>query len=136
MPNLTIGAPVVKWLRKQCPNAFLDCHLMVSNPMQWIEDFAKAGANQYTFHYEATTEHDKLIDEIIKHNMKVGIAIKPKTPVTDEKDELKESNDNNNVPNAFEVISKNIDKLNEVLIMTVEPGFGGQKFMADMMPKV
>ena len=131
---------MIKSLRAHCPNAFLDCHLMVVNPKQWIAPFAEAGASQYTFHYEATNEHDLIIDQIKKNGMKVGMAIKPKTNVTDnnekKEDKDKEKDKDQEMATAFQVIEKNIDKLDLVLIMTVEPGFGGQKFMDDMMPKV
>lgn len=118
VPNLSFGALVIKGLRDKIPKgtAFFDCHLMVSNPEQWIDDVAKAGADQYTFHYEATENHEQVIEKIRAKGMKVGIALKPKTPV--------------------DVLYPLADKIDIALIMTVEPGFGGQKFMADMMPKV
>ncbi|KAJ3323206.1 hypothetical protein HDU76_013696, partial [Blyttiomyces sp. JEL0837] len=110
VPNLTLGAPIVKSLRKHT-NAFLDCHLMVSNPEFWVDDFAKAGASNYTFHIEATNDPKSLIDRIHKAGMRAGIALKPKTPV--------------------ESVYSYADMVEMVLIMTVEPGFGGQKFMED-----
>jgi len=113
--NLTIGAPVIESLRKHT-NAFLDCHLMVSNPEKWVKDFAKAGANQYTFHFEASRNPGELIDYIKANNMLAAVAIKPKTSV--------------------ESILPFLDSLSQVVVMTVEPGFGGQAFMADMLPKV
>jgi ribulose-phosphate 3-epimerase len=118
VPNISFGPLVVKGLRSKIPkeNGFFDCHMMVSEPLQWIKDMASAGANQYTFHYEATDEHDKVIGAIKEAGMKVGLAIKPKTPI--------------------DVVYALADKVDMVLVMTVEPGFGGQKFMADMMPKV
>jgi ribulose-phosphate 3-epimerase len=118
VPNISFGPLVVKGLRNKIPkeNGFFDCHMMVSEPLQWIKDMASAGANQYTFHYEATDEHDKVISAIKEAGMKVGLAIKPKTPI--------------------DVVYALADKVDMVLVMTVEPGFGGQKFMADMMPKV
>lgn len=119
VPNLTWGAPVVASLRKHT-NAFLDCHLMVSKPSQWIGDLAKAGANQYTFHLEAVATDDLSAEGIIKAirdaGMKVGISIKPGTPVED--------------------LASLVPLVDTVLIMTVEPGFGGQAFMPEMMPKV
>ncbi|KAJ3091100.1 hypothetical protein HK102_001686 [Quaeritorhiza haematococci] len=115
VPNLTLGAPIVKALRKHT-NMFLDCHLMVTNPEQWVDDFAKAGASLFTFHIEATKDAPGLIDRIHKLGMKAGVAVKPKTSV--------------------ECVFPICDKVDQVLIMTVEPGFGGQKFMEDMMPKV
>ncbi|KAL1918353.1 uncharacterized protein VTP21DRAFT_3013 [Calcarisporiella thermophila] len=115
VPNLTIGAPVIKSLRKHT-DAFLDCHLMVSEPEKWVEDFSKAGASMYTFHIEATKDASKLIDMIHAKGMKAGVAVKPKTPI--------------------ESVYDIADKVDMVLVMTVEPGFGGQKFMAECMPKV
>ncbi|RIB03509.1 ribulose-phosphate 3-epimerase [Gigaspora rosea] len=115
VPNLTIGAPVVQSLRKHT-NAFFDCHLMVSNPEKWVKDFAKAGASLFCFHIEASQDPGKLIDEIRSHGMKVGVAVKPKTPI--------------------DVIFPLGHKIDMCLVMTVEPGFGGQKFMEDCVPKV
>eukprot|EP00055_Hartaetosiga_balthica_P007338 m.25042 g.25042 ORF g.25042 m.25042 type:complete len:233 (+) comp5725_c0_seq1:156-854(+) len=114
--NLTIGPPVVKNLR-QNTEAFLDCHLMVSDPMMWVKGMGEAGASQFTFHYETTTDKsDEMIEAVKKNGMKCGMVIKPKTPV--------------------DVLFPYLEKLDTVLIMTVEPGFGGQKFMEDMMDKV
>ncbi len=85
MPNITIGAPVVACLRKSIPksDALFDCHMMVSNPGQWVEDFAKAGCELYCFHYEAVNKgaHAALIKRIHELGMKAGVAIKPKTDV-------------------------------------------------------
>jgi len=116
--NFVGGPSLVEALRKHHPTAYLDCHLMVTDPLKWIPSFAKAGASGFTFHIEVVKQQDtqKIIDEIRKHNMKVGVSIKPKTPVE-------------------EVLSI-ADKVDMVLVMTVEPGYGGQKFMPDMMPKV
>ncbi|XP_073236227.1 ribulose-phosphate 3-epimerase-like [Porites lutea] len=116
VPNLTFGAPLVKCLRKKVPNAFFDMHMMVANPEKWVDDMADAGADQYTFHIEATDRPLELIHQIKKAGMKVGVGVKPNTPV--------------------ESVLPLVDLVDMVLIMTVEPGFGGQKFMADMMPKV
>ncbi|KAK9385190.1 Ribulose-phosphate 3-epimerase-like protein [Lipomyces mesembrius] len=118
VPNLTIGAPVVTCIRGVLPkgDSFFDCHMMVSEPERWVEDFAKAGSDLYCFHYEATTEHEALIDKIHAAGMRAGCAIKPKTPASA----------------VFDLVPK----LDMVLVMTVEPGFGGQKFMKDCMPKV
>ncbi len=119
VPNLTFGAPVISSLRKNIPDAIFDVHLMVTNPEKWVADMASAGATYFTFHVEIEkTEAEKwqLIEDIKKHGMKVGIAVKPKTPI--------------------ESVFPFIQGLDLVLVMTVEPGFGGQKFMDDMMPKV
>ena len=116
VPNLTIGPVVVKSLRKHT-NAILDCHLMVSDPQFWIESFAEAGANIFTFHYEAVENHAQIIKEIRAKGMKPSMAIKPKT----------------------EIDSKVLDLctlLDMVLIMTVEPGFGGQSMMMECLDKV
>ncbi|KAJ3247487.1 hypothetical protein HDU78_004192 [Chytriomyces hyalinus] len=116
VPNMSIGAPVVKCLRKHLPNAFLDCHLMVSDPEKWVVDFAKAGASNYTFHVEAHNDPAALIDKIHSLGMKAGVALKPATPV--------------------ESVLPFAEKADLILIMTVEPGFGGQSFMGSVMPKV
>jgi ribulose-phosphate 3-epimerase len=109
VPNLSFGAPVIECLRKQLgTGAFFDVHLMVSNPMQWIDPMAKAGATQYTFHLEAIESHDaivNLIERIKQCNMRVGLAIKPNTSV-----------------DALLPFGASIDN---ALVMTVEPGFGG-----------
>lgn len=115
MPNLTIGAPVVKSLRAHT-QAFLDCHLMVTDPGFWVDDFAKAGASQLTFHVEAVKDAAALIERIHKAGMKAGVALRPKTPV--------------------EAVLPAAALADLVLVMTVEPGFGGQAFMPEMMPKV
>jgi len=113
--NLTLGAPIVASLRKHT-KAFLDCHLMVSRPEQWVSDFAKAGANGYTFHFEATEDPIKLIKQIRETGMRVGMAVKPDTKVE-----------------SFEHVVPHLDLL---LIMTVEPGFGGQEFLSHPIKKV
>ena len=115
VPNLTIGAPVVKSLRK-ITKLPLDVHLMIDNPKTYIKDFALAGADIITFHYEAVNNVKPLIDEIHSYNIKAGISIKPKTP-----------------SNA---IFEYIDIVDLILIMTVEPGFGGQKFMQNCADKI
>ncbi|KAK9478096.1 Ribulose-phosphate 3-epimerase-like protein [Lipomyces japonicus] len=118
VPNLTIGAPVVTCIRGALPkgDSFFDCHMMVSNPEQWVEDFAQAGGDQYCFHYEATTNHEALIDKIHSLGMRAGVAIKPGTPV--------------------EAVFDLAPIVDMILVMTVEPGFGGQKFRKECMPKV
>jgi ribulose-phosphate 3-epimerase len=113
--NITLGAPVIKSLRKHT-NAFLDCHLMVSEPEKWVKSFSEAGASQYTFHIEATSNAPSLIKSIKEAGMKVGISIKPNTPV--------------------DSIIPYLDDVYTILVMTVEPGFGGQAFMPEMMVKV
>lgn len=118
VPNISIGVPVVKSLRKST-DLILDTHLMIENPEKYIEPFAKAGSDILTFHYEAcknSNQANEVIDLIKNFNVKVGLSIKPKT-------EAKE---------IFEFLSK-IDLL---LVMTVEPGFGGQEFMHDCAMKI
>jgi ribulose-phosphate 3-epimerase len=115
VPNITIGPLVVKALRK-ITNQFFDVHLMIKNPERFIKFFADAGANLITIHIEACENVEKVIDLIKQHKCKVGISIKPATNV--------------------EVIEKYLDKIDLVLVMTVEPGFGGQKFMPEVLPKI
>lgn len=115
VPNLTMGPPVIKCVRAHT-DAFLDCHLMVSHPEAWIADFAAAGASQITFHIEATADAPALVGQIHAAGMRAGVALKPGTGV--------------------EAIEHVIDLVDLVLVMTVEPGFGGQAFMPDMLPKV
>lgn len=115
VPNITLGAPVVKCIKKATDVPF-DVHLMISDPLKYIDDFAAAGADIITFHTECDSPIDKTIDKILSHGIKASLTVKPATPV--------------------EEILPYLDKLSMVLIMTVEPGFGGQSFMEDMMPKV
>ena len=115
VPNITFGAPVIKWVRPYTDKPF-DVHLMISDPLKYIDDFADAGADIITFHIESDSDIDKTIEKIKNRGIKAGLVLKPKTPA--------------------EAVFPYLDKLDLVLIMTVEPGFGGQSFMADMMPKV
>lgn len=116
VPNITIGAPVVKSLRK-ITNATLDVHLMISEPQKYVKDFIAAGSDIITFHLEAQKDLTlDIIKEIKSADIMAGLSIKPKTPV----DEIK----------------KFIPYLDLVLIMTVEPGFGGQRFMHDCVQKI
>lgn len=115
VPNITFGAPVVKCFRK-CTDKVFDCHLMISAPLKYAEDFAKAGADIINFHVESDSPVQETIDKILSLGCKAGLTVKPKTPI--------------------EEVYPYLDKLSMVLVMTVEPGFGGQKFMADMMEKV
>ncbi|XP_017014821.1 ribulose-phosphate 3-epimerase [Drosophila takahashii] len=116
VPNLTFGHPMVKSLRNKIKTAFFETHMMVQNPEQWIEPMADAGVNLYTFHIEPVEDVAKVSRLVQESGMKVGLAIKPGT-------EVKE-------------LEKYMSIADIVLVMTVEPGFGGQSFMADMMPKV
>ena len=115
VPNISFGAPVMKCIRKDFDGIF-DVHLMISHPLSYIDDFVKAGADLITFHLECEDDADAVIDAIKAKGVKAGISVKPKTPA--------------------EAVKPYLDKVDVVLVMTVEPGFGGQKFMADMMPKV
>ncbi len=115
VPNITLGAPIVKALRKTTSLVF-DVHLMISDPLKYVPDFAKAGADFITFHYECDNDTDEVIDLIHSLGCKAGLSVKPGTPA--------------------QVMKKYLNKLDMVLIMTVEPGFGGQSFMEDMMPKI
>ena len=116
VPNLTFGHPVVKCLRSKLPSAFFDMHMMVQEPELWVDPMADCGAQMYTFHVEAAKDVLQLTRKIHEAGMKVGIGLKPGT--------------------AVEVVEPFIDEADMILVMTVEPGFGGQKFMADMMKKV
>lgn len=115
VPNLTLGAPVIKCIRKATDVPF-DVHLMISDPLKYIDDFCDAGADIITFHTECDSPIGETIDKILSRGVKASLTVKPKTPVED--------------------IFPYLDKLSMVLIMTVEPGFGGQSFMEDMMAKV
>ena len=116
VPNISIGVPVVKSLGKVV-RVPLDVHLMIENPEKYIEPFAKAGANIITFHYEATQDNtDEVIELIRSFGCKVGISIKPKT--------------------NQDVLIPYLDKIDMVLVMTVEPGFGGQEFMGYCAQKI
>jgi ribulose-phosphate 3-epimerase len=121
VPNITWGSPVIKCLRASLKEeAFFDCHMMVSKPSQWVSDIAASGGNRYTFHIEAIDTDTVTLQEMCKlirdAGMNVGIALKPGTPVS--------------------AVAPVVALVDMVLVMTVEPGFGGQSFMPNMMPKV
>ena len=117
VPNITIGIPVVAAIRK-ITDLPLDVHLMIDRPLRYVEQFVKAGADYVTIHIEADQPQNTLeaLDKIHALGCKAGIVLKPKTPAE--------------APIPY------LEKCDMILVMTVEPGFGGQKFMADMMPKV
>lgn len=115
VPNITIGVPIVKSLR-EVSDIFFDVHLMISHPLKFVDAFAKAGADLITFHLESESDVRQTVDAIKKAGCKAAVSIKPKTPASE----------------VFEYL----DILDMILVMSVEPGFGGQSFMADMMPKV
>lgn len=122
VPNLSIGPPVVQSLRRAVGHeVFLDCHLMVSDPLKWVPSFQKAGATSLTFHIEAIEDDDPqhvrhVIATIREHGMRVGMSVKPDTCVTK--------------------IFPYLQEIDLVLVMTVEPGFGGQRFIEEMLPKI
>lgn len=115
VPNISIGPPVVKSVRK-ATDMFLDCHLMISNPYDYIESFAKAGADLISFHIESESNAEETVNKIIDAGVKPALVIKPNT--------------------SAEAVFPYLRKLAMVLVMTVEPGFGGQAFMGDMLPKI
>ena len=115
VPNISIGLPVVKSLREHS-DMFFDVHLMIVNPEKYIERFIECGADLVTFHYEATNAPEEILDKIHALGKKAGISIRPNTPA--------------------EKIYGLLHKCDVVLVMTVEPGFGGQKFMVSVAEKV
>lgn len=115
VPNISFGIPVIKGIRK-ASNMVFDAHLMIVEPEKYVEEFRKAGADIINFHLEATKDPKKVIDLIRGTGAKVGITIKPKTPV--------------------EALKPYLADVDMFLVMTVEPGFGGQKFMEDQVPKI
>lgn len=115
VPNLTFGAAVVEALRPHFKGVF-DVHLMISQPLKYVKDFLNAGADLITFHVESESPVAETIAAIKEGGAKVGLALKPGTPVKEVLDYLKD--------------------IDLVLVMTVEPGFGGQSFMNDMLPKI
>ena len=115
VPNLTIGPEVIKKLRPLTKKTF-DVHLMISPVDNFIKDFSNAGADIITFHPEATSNISNTINLIRKEKKKVGISLKPKSKI--------------------ELIEKYIDQVDLILIMSVEPGFGGQKFMPEVLEKM
>lgn len=115
VPNLTFGAPVVKMIRKTT-KMFFDCHLMVENPEKYIADFKAAGADQIVVHAEATKHLHRCVQQIKAEGMKAGVALNPAT--------------------SLSVIEEILPDVDMILIMTVNPGFGGQSFIANMLPKI
>ena len=117
VPNLSFGYSWVKAMRK-ITDLVLDVHLMIDTPIKYAEEFCKAGADYLTIHVEADTPENikKTLELIRSLGVKPGIVVKPKTPAS--------------------AVTEYLPMVDLVLVMTVEPGFGGQKFMADMMPKL
>ncbi len=115
VPNLTFGAPVVKCLRKTT-KLFFDCHLMVENPEKYIADFKAAGADQIVVHAEATKHLHRCIQQIKSEGLKAGVALNPAT--------------------SLSVVEEILPYVDMVLLMSVNPGFGGQSFIESTVPKI
>ena len=115
VPNLTVGPPVIKALRKQCSIKF-DVHLMISPVHKYIEAYADAGADIITIHPEATENLEESISKIKSLNKKIGVSLNPES--------------------KLDLITNYLEKIDLVLIMSVNPGFGGQKFMPEVLEKV
>ena len=115
VPNISFGAPVISYVRK-ITNAIFDVHLMIEEPIRYLNDFVKAGADIITVHYEACTDAANTLQEIHKAGLKAGLAISPDTPVSVLKPFLKE--------------------VDMILIMSVHPGFGGQSFIEESLNKI
>ena len=116
VPNISYGAPVLTCLHAALPDVFYDVHLMISHPLQYAEPFIKAGATLYNFHLECEDDIQQTIDAVKALGCKVGLTIKPGT--------------------APEALEPYLDQLDLVLVMSVEPGFGGQKFMPSALEKL
>ena len=115
VPNLTFGPPVIEKIRK-CTNLPFDVHLMISPVEKYIKDYASAGADIITIHSEATDDLNRTIEEIKSYSKKVGVSLNPKTPT--------------------KIIEDLLNKIDLILIMSVNPGFAGQKFMPEVLDKV
>jgi ribulose-phosphate 3-epimerase len=115
VPNISFGPPVIKALRKHCRLPF-DTHLMITDPLKYLKAFADSGSDGITFHIECGNDPNQVIDEIHNLGMTAGITLKPGTPAS--------------------AVIPFLDRVDLVLVMSVEPGFGGQSFMPGMMPKV
>ncbi len=115
VPSISFGMPVIKSIRKES-SLFFDVHLMITEPERYIQDFVDSGADSITVHVEACSDLQRTIAAIRKAGVKVGVSVKPKTPVSE-----------------IAGVLKDVDM---VLIMTVEPGFGGQKYIEDCTPKI
>jgi len=116
VPNITIGPPVVASLRKALPDVIFDCHLMIENPDEFIPEFAKAGATWISVHQEACVHLDRVLHHIADHGCKPGVVLNPATPV--------------------ETLSEVLDLAHHVLVMSVNPGFGGQQFIRNSLNKM
>jgi ribulose-phosphate 3-epimerase len=116
VPNITIGPPVTASLRKALPDTILDCHLMIENADEYITAFAEAGASWISVHQEACPHLDRTLHHIISHGCKAGVVINPATPV--------------------HTLNEVLDVVHHVLVMSVNPGFGGQKFIPNSLKKM
>ncbi len=114
--NITIGAPVVKSLRRSNPKAFLDVHLMIEKPEKYLDDFIQAGSDLITIHVESSQYVEECLRKIRGAGLKAGITLRPRTSV--------------------DALEPYWDQVDLILVMTVEPGFGGQSFMEDQIPKI
>ena len=115
VPNLTFGPCVIDSIRDKSDHVF-DTHLMISNPDEYIDDFVEAGSDIITFHVEAVDEVEEVVESIKKSGTKAGLSLKPGT--------------------KFETIEEFLPRIDLILIMTVEPGFSGQEFMEEVVPKI
>jgi len=116
VPNITIGPPVVAALRKALPDVIFDCHLMIENPDEFIPEFAKAGATWISVHQEACVHLDRTLHHIADHGCKAGVVLNPATPV--------------------ETLTDVLELVDHVLVMSVNPGFGGQQFIRNSLNKM
>lgn len=116
VPNISFGVPVLESLYKALPDAFYDVHLMIRRPLDYVDAFVKAGASCITFHLESESDAGETIDAIHAAGCKAGLSIKPGTPA--------------------EAVLPFLDRLDLILVMSVEPGFGGQKFMPGALDKL
>jgi len=116
VPNITIGPPVVASLRKALPTTIFDCHLMIDNPDELVPAFAEAGANWISVHQEACVHLDRVLHHIMDHGCKAGVVLNPATPV--------------------DTLTEVLDLVHHVLVMSVNPGFGGQKFIRNSLKKM
>ena len=115
VPNISFGFPIIESIRPKTDKIF-DCHLMIANPENYVEQFCKVGCDMVSFHIEATNHADRVIQVIKNNGKKAGIVLNPQT--------------------SIESIKYLLPKLDYVLIMTVNPGFGGQKFIPEMLEKI
>jgi ribulose-phosphate 3-epimerase len=116
VPNITIGPPVVAWLRKALPETIFDCHLMIEKPDDFIPAFAEAGASWISVHQEACVHLDRTLHHIMDHGCQAGVVLNPATPV--------------------DTLSDVLDLVHHVLVMSVNPGFGGQQFIRNSLKKM